>query len=207
MSQTRGVVHSIIYRGEKAERVYFDPVANTTCWHRNKPSKTVRNNRNLQIFPKKWQSVIYDFLGGKSIDDNIYFLDVTSLRAHLYELWHEYKHNSSQEYDQNDLMYVVNEDQWSRNLRRLDALVDMYGFGNYSLHISFAFKTLGVVPGSKNKYMYWTIGQKTSKAKQDCDVWDTFQSIILPGLSIPHLTKNLVNGSFILGFCHRELES
>jgi hypothetical protein len=207
MSQARGTVHSIIYRGKKAERVFFDPVANTTCWHRNKPSKTVRNNRNLQIFPKKWQSVIYDFLGGDSIDNNIYFLDVGSLRAHLYELWHEYKHNSYQNYDQTDPMYEVNEDQWSRSLRRLDALVDKYGFGNYSNNLSFAFKTLGVKQGSKNKYMYWTIGQKTAKARQDCDVWDAFQAIILPGLSVPHLTKNLENGNFILGFSRRELNA
>jgi hypothetical protein len=205
MSQTRGVVHSISYRGEKAERVYFDPVANTTCWHRNKPSKTVRNNRNLQIFPKKWQSIIYDFLGGKSMDDNIYFLDVASLRTHLYELWHEYKHNTFQNYDQSDAVYEVNENQWSRSLRRLDSLVENYGFGNYSLNISFAFKTLGVKPGSKNKYMYWTIGQKTSKSNQDCDVWDAFQAIILPKISVPHLTKKIADGTYILGFSHRYL--
>ena len=30
------------------------------------------------------------------------------------------------------------------NLRRLDALVETYGFGNYSIDIAFAFKTLGV---------------------------------------------------------------
>tara|TARA_B110001452_G_scaffold216120_1_gene187434 strand:- start:28 stop:651 length:624 start_codon:yes stop_codon:yes gene_type:complete len=203
MSQERGVVHSVIYRGKKAERVYFDPVANTTCWHRIKPAKTVRNNRNLQIFPRKWRDVIFEFLGSDSMDDNIYYLDVTSLRAHLYDLWHEYKHNSFQNYDQNDPMYEVNEGQWHRSLRRLDTLVETYGFGNYSLNISFAFKTLGVKPDTTNKYMYWTIGQKTSKSDQDCDVWDAFQCIILPNISVPHLTKSLEDNSFILGFkCH-----
>ena len=203
MSQERGVVHSVIYRGKKAERVYFDPVANTTCWQRIKPAKTVRNNRNLQIFPRKWRDVIFEFLGSDSMDDNIYYLDVTSLRAHLYDLWHEYKHNSFQNYDQNDPMYEVNEGQWHRSLRRLDTLVETYGFGNYSLNISFAFKTLGVKPDTTNKYMYWTIGQKTSKSDQDCDVWDAFQCIILPNISVPHLTKSLEDNSFILGFkCH-----
>ena len=205
MSQSRGEVHSIVYRGKKVERVYFDPVANTTCWHRIKPAKTVRNNRNLQIFPRKWRDLIFEFLGGDSMDDNIYYLDVTTLRAHLYDLWHEYKHNSFQNYDQTDPMYEVNEEQWHRSLRRLDTLVETYGFGNYSLNLSFAFKTLGVKPGTTNNYMYWTIGQKTSKAKQDCDVWDAFQAIILPGLSVPHLTKNLENGNFFLGFSLREL--
>ena len=201
MSQERGVVHKVIFRGRAAERVYFDPVANTTCWHRIKPSKTVRNNRNLQIFPKKWQSVIYDFLGGESMDENLYFLDVSSLRTHLYDLWYEYKHNAFQSYDQADPLYEVNEETWERNLRRLDALVETYGFGNYSIDIPFAFKTLGVRPGSANKYMYWTIGKKTAKAQQDCDVWDAFQAIILPKISIPQLTK--IEGQdreFVLGF-------
>jgi len=201
MSQERGVVHKVIFRGQEADRVYFDPVANTTCWHRIKPSKTVRNNRNLQIFPKKWQSVIYEFLGGDSMDENLYFLDVSSLRTHLYDLWYEYKHNAFQSYDQEDPLYEVNEETWERNLRRLDALVEMYGFGNYSIDIAFAFKTLGVKPGSKNKYMYWTIGQKTAKAQQDCDVWDAFQAIILPKLSVPILTKfDGVGANYILGF-------
>ena len=207
MSQERGIVHTVNYRGEKSERMYFDPVANTTCWHRIKLSKTVRNNRNLQIFPKKWQSVIYEFLGKQTMDDNIYFLDVASLRTHIYELWHEYKHNAIQTYDQTDPMYEVNEEQWKRNLRRLDALVDTYGFGNYSLNISLAFKTLGVKPGSKNKYMYWTIGQKTSKARQDCDVWDAYQAIILPKISVPHLTKlSSDEQHFILGFEMRRID-
>lgn len=201
MSQERGVVHDVQYRGQSAKRVYFDPVANTTCWHRIKPSKTVRNNRNLQIFPKKWQAVIFDFLGGNSMDENLYFLDVNSLRGHLYELWHEYKHHAHQNYDQDDPLYEVSEETWERNLRRLDALVESYGFGNYSIDIAFALKTLGVQPGSANKYMYWTIGKKTAKAKQDCDVWDAFQSIILPKLSVPYMTK--VTGddnTFYFGF-------
>ena len=200
MSQERGVVHKVIFRGRAAERVYFDPVANTTCWHRIKPSKTVRNNRNLQIFPKKWQSVIYDFLGGESMDENLYFLDVSSLRTHLYDLWYEYKHNAFQSYDQADPLYEVNEETWERNLRRLDALVETYGFGNYSIDIAFAFKTLGVKPGSANKYMYWTIGKKTAKAQQDCDVWDAFQAIILPKLSVPYITRGRDQKEFVLGF-------
>ena len=121
MSRERGIVHPVIFRGQEAECVFFDPVANTTCWHRIKPSKTVRNNRNLQIFLKKWQSVIYDFLEGESMDENLYFLDVNSLRTHLYDLWYEYKHNAFQSYDQADPLYEVNEETWERNLRRLDA--------------------------------------------------------------------------------------
>ncbi|MDA1131257.1 MAG: hypothetical protein O3B00_07140 [archaeon] len=190
MSQERGIVHTVNFRGEAAQRMYFDPVANTTCWHRNKPAKTVRNNRNLQICPKKWQQTVYEFLGSQSITENLYFLNVSSLREHLYALWYEYKHNALQSYDQTEPVYEVNNEQWHRSLRRLDALVDTYGFENYSNDISFAFKTLGVIPGTPNNYMYWTIGQKTAKAKQDCDVWDAFQAIILPKLSVPHLTKD-----------------
>lgn len=190
MSQERGVIHNINFRGLPAERIYLDPVANTTCWHRIKPAKTVRNNRNLQICPKKWQQVIYQFLGKDSINGNIYVLNVGNLRTHLYALWREYKCNQIQEYDQSDENYEVTEEQWEKNRRRLDALVDTYAFGNYSNDVSFAFKTLGVIPGSANKYLYWTIGQKTAKAKQDCDTWDAFQSIILPKLSVPHITKH-----------------
>jgi hypothetical protein len=200
MCQERGVVHKVNFRGYEAERVYFDPVANTTCWHRIKMSKTVRNNRNLQIFPKKWRMVMYEFLGGETMDENLYFLDVTSLRTHLYDLWYEYKHNTFQNYYEGDPLYEVNQETWERNLRRLDALVATYGFDNYSIDIAFAFKTLGVKPNSVNKYMYWTIGQRTAKAQQDCDVWDAFQSIILPNLSQPFLTKGRNQGEFLLGF-------
>ena len=201
MSRERGIVHPVVFRGVPAECVFFDPVANTTCWHRIKPSKTVRNNRNLQIFSKKWQPVIYEFLGGNLMDKNLYFLDVNSLRTHLYDLWYEYKHNAFQSYDQEDPLYEVNEETWARNLRRLDALVETYGFGNYSIDIAFAFKTLGVRPGSKNKYMYWTIGKKTAKAQQDCDVWDAFQAIILPKISVPILVKHPTSQyEFILQF-------
>ena len=135
------------------------------------------------------------------MDENLYFLDVNSLRGHLYELWHEYKHNAHQNYEEDDPLYEVNEETWERNLRRLDALVESYGFGNYSIDIAFALKTLGVQPGSANKYMYWTIGKKTAKAKQDCDVWDAFQSIILPKLSVPYMTKiNGEEGTFFISF-------
>ena len=201
MTQERGVLHAINFRGKPTVRMYFDPVANTTCWHRIKPSITVRNNRNLQICPKKWQGVVYDFLGLDSIDQNIYWLNVGNLRQHLYALWFEYKENFFQSYDQLDMLYEVNEEQWQRSLRRLDALVDTYAFGNYSNDINFAFKTLGVIPGSANKYMYWTIGQKTAKAEQDCACWDAFQAIILPKLSVPHLTKcPMKANTFYLGF-------
>lgn len=204
MSQERGVIHRIQFRGHLAERIYLDPVANTTCWHRIKASKTVRNNRNLQISPKKWQEFIYDFLGGDSINENLYLLNVDNLRIHLYSLWHEYKGNHIHVYDQSDFDYEVSEEQWERNRRRLDALVDTYGFGNYSNDVSFAFKTLGVIPGSANKYMYWTIGKKTAKAEQDCDTWDAFQSIILPKISVPHMTKDPHNpNTYYLGFSLR----
>ena len=42
MGQERGVIHNVIFRGQKPNGCIFDPVANTTCWHRIKPSKTVR---------------------------------------------------------------------------------------------------------------------------------------------------------------------
>jgi hypothetical protein len=200
VTQERGVVHTVNFRGQLTQRIYLDPVANTTCWHRFKHARTVRNNRNLQIFPKKYQSVAYEFLGGNDIENNLYFLDSSQLRAHLYELWHEYKHNSYQNYDQSDSNYLVDEKKWLHNLRRLEVLVQNYAFEDFSLDIPFAFKTLGVLPNSKSKYMYWTIGQKTSKSQQDCDVWDTFQSIILPNISIPYITKNPIDSSYILGF-------
>jgi hypothetical protein len=206
MSQERGVIHNVNFRGQPAERIYLDPVANTTCWHRIKPAKTVRNNRNLQICPKKWQEVTYQFLGGTSIDDNMYLLNVDNLRIHLYALWHEYKNNHIQSYDHSDEEYEVTEEQWEKNRRRLDALVDTYAFGNYSNDVSFAFKTLGVIPGSVNNYMYWTIGKKTAKAEQDCDTWDAFQSIILPKLSVPHMTKHLHEPKiYYLGFSLKDI--
>lgn len=200
MSQERGVIHDVIFRGEQSQRIYLDPVANTTCWHRFKPSNTVRNNRNLQISPKKYQSMVYDFLGCSDIENNLYFLDCSQLRTHLYELWHEYKHNAYQNYDHSDSNYLVDEEKWIHNLRRLEFLVQNYAFGDFSLDIQFAFKTLGVSPNSKSKYMYWTIGQKTSKSEQDCDVWDTFQAIILPKISVPYITKTKEDNCYILGF-------
>ena len=200
MSQERGVIHNVFFRGVKSERIYLDPVANTTCWHRFKPSKTVRNNRNLQISPKKYQSTVYDFLGAEEIENNLYFLDCSQLRIHLYELWYEYKHNAYQDYDQSDLNYTVDEQKWRHNQRRLEHLVENYAFGDFSLDIQFAFKTLGVLPNSKSKYMYWTIGQNTSKSEQDCAVWDTFQSIILPKISLPFVTKMKDDNCYILGF-------
>ena len=85
-----------------------------------------------------------------------------------------------------------------KNLRRLDALVETYGFGNYSIDIAFAFKTLGVKPGSA-KYMYWTIGKKTRKHNKIVMFGMLFKR--LPKISIPHLTKvRLDDSNFILGF-------
>ena len=201
MDQERGVVHIINFRGKSSERMYFDPVANTTCWHRNKLSKTVRNNRNLQICPKKFQETMYEFLGKQEIDKNLYMLNVSNLREHLYSLWHEYKHNPFQSYDQTDMNYEVTENQWKRSLRRLDALVDTHAYGNYANDIFFALKSLGVKPGSANNYMYWTIGQRTAKSKQDTACWDAFQAIILPKISVPHLTKDsTLPHTYYLGF-------
>ena len=50
--------------------------------------------------------------------------------------------------------YLVDEKKWLHNLRRLEVLVQNYAFGDFSLDIPFAFKTLGVLPNSKSKYMY-----------------------------------------------------
>ena len=103
-------------------------------------------------------------------------------------------------YGYSDSNYLVDEEKWIHNLRRLEFLVQNYAFGDFSLDIQFAFKTLGVLPNSKSKYMYWTIGQKTNKSDQDCDVWDTFQSIVLPKISVPYITKGKENNCYILGF-------
>ena len=97
------------------------------------------------------------------MDENLYFLDVGSLRTHLYDLSYEYKHNAFQSYDQEDPLYEVNEETWERILRRLDALVETYGFGNYSIDIAFAFKTLGVKPGSATNTCTGPLGRKLRK--------------------------------------------
>ena len=67
------------------------------------------------------------------MENNLYFLDCSQLRTHLYELWYEYKHNAYQNYDHSDSNYVVDEKKWLHNMRRLEFLVQKYAFGDYNI--------------------------------------------------------------------------